>query len=378
MSAMNTEYTRLLNKDSTKNGETNGNNDNDFLLTSPAPAAASHSLELEYDLNDRWGATPRIRSNWLKPTASLGNIARALSIREIEIQANQSPPKSPNYFDTKQQQQKLYYMNEEDASVKKKPNLFGFQYDQWSLWNSMERTPGLLIAVILNLFLSTSFGLAMFPPEWNFPTQVPRAIGVQMFLFSTLIFQLVLTKMSQFNGPEGMMMVENILFLQVISRTAMKVQGQGIETFSTAFFTFALASIVVGIFFYCLGKFNLGNAVYFFPKHIIVGCIGGIGIFIFQTGMEVATNVPWKWSFDNLELYCTSKVVILWTLAVGFELLLRVLQNHSNIWPFSRRFISFLYRLFSMACCRYYVYPWKLLMRMVGSLNRAQQYKIHF
>lgn len=266
MSAMNTEYTSLLREDS-KN-VTKGEGYDVYL--SPPVLPSSLSVELSLDVNDRWGATPRIRTQWLKPSTSFSNITRALSIRDIEQSTLQSPTyqKTPIF-------ENEYNQIDDGISSHKEDKVFGFQYEQWGLWNTIEGTPGLLIAVILNLFLSTSFGLAMFPPEWTFPTEVPRAIGVQMFLFSTLICQLVLTKMSQFPGPVGMMMVENIPFLQVISRTAIKVQGQGIETFSTVFFTFALASVVVGVFFYCLGKFNLGNAVYFFPKHIIVGCIGG-------------------------------------------------------------------------------------------------------
>ena len=43
-------------------------------------------------------------------------------------------------------------------------------------------------------------------------------------------------------------------------------------------------------------QFKLGNAVYFFPRYVIVGCIGGIGVFVTQTGMEVSTDIPWKWT----------------------------------------------------------------------------------
>lgn len=309
MNVIESEYSSLLNKDS------HGSIEEDNMGDLPPPPPLS--LEYEYDMNDRWGATPRIRSQWLKPSGSFSNITRALSIRDME-QSYTNAPKSPAFEPIG---------DRFESPPTQKEQFLGFQYQEWGLWSATERTPGLLIALILNLFLSTSFGLATFPPEWTFPAEVPRAIGVQMFLFSTLVCQIVLTRLSQFPGAVGMMMVENIPFLQVISRAAVQAQGPGIETFSTVFVTFALASIIVGVFFYCLGKFNLGNAVYFFPKHIIVGCIGGIGIFIFQTGMEVASNVPWKWSIENLELYCTDKVVSLWLLAVFFEIVLRILQK---------------------------------------------------
>ena len=60
--------------------------------------------------------------------------------------------------------------------------------------------------------------------------------------------------------------MENIPFMQVICRIAIDIQGQGIDTFATCFVLFAISSIVVGIFFYLLGKYKLGNALYYFPK----------------------------------------------------------------------------------------------------------------
>ena len=46
--------------------------------------------------------------------------------------------------------------------------------------------------------------------------------------------------------------------------------GMGQETFSTVLVAFALSTICVGFFFYILGYYELGNAVYFFPRHIVL------------------------------------------------------------------------------------------------------------
>lgn len=143
-------------------------------------------------------------------------------------------------------------------------------------------TPGLLIALLLNLFLSMSFGQAFFPASWKFPAAVPHSIGVQMFLFSTCICQVVMTMLSEFPCAMGMMMVENIPFMHILAQSAMEADGQGYEAFATLFVMYAVSTIFVGVCFYLLGKFEIGNAVYFFPRHVIIGCIGGIGIFIWQ------------------------------------------------------------------------------------------------
>jgi hypothetical protein len=131
-------------------------------------------------------------------------------------------------------------------------------------------TPGLIIALVLNLFLSMSFGQAFFPTSWNFPAGVPRAIGVQMFLFSTLISQIVMTAMSDFPTAMGMMMVENIPFMHIIAQVAVQAQGEGLQTFSTVFVTFALSTIVVGIAFYLLGALKIGNAVSILLVHCLI------------------------------------------------------------------------------------------------------------
>ena len=83
----------------------------------------------------------------------------------------------------------------------------------------IQGAPGLLIAVILNLFLSVSFGPALFPPTMQFPAHIPSTIGVQMWLFSTFICQLVMTSQSDFPSAMGMMMVENIPFMHIIINT---------------------------------------------------------------------------------------------------------------------------------------------------------------
>ena len=82
-----------------------------------------------------------------------------------------------------------------------------------------------------------------------------------MFLFSTLISQIVMTTMSEFPTAMGMMMVENIPFMHIIAQVAVQAQGEGRETFSTVFVTFAISTIVVGVAFYLLGAFKVGNAV---------------------------------------------------------------------------------------------------------------------
>jgi sulfate permease, SulP family len=290
---------------------------------------------------DSWSATPGIRQNWFKGDKSsvrgadifslIGDHHEYVEVSEKEVSdlayaGISTPEKESLYGDPPYGTSSKPNLSSETttAASSSTPLHIWFQ----ALTEGINLTPGVLIAIILNLFLSTSFGLAFFPSDFQFPGQVPRAIGVQMFLFATFISQIVLTHDSDFKAPIGMMMVENIPFMHAICDLVSKSQSNGYDVMATVLFTYAISSIVVGIFFYVLGKFKLGNIVYFFPKHVIVGCIGGIGIFIFQTGMEAATAKPWEWRAEYLMNYLSNmNIAQYWMISLAFELLLRVLAK---------------------------------------------------
>lgn len=43
--------------------------------------------------------------------------------------------------------------------------------------------------------------------------------------------------------------------------------------------------MLTGFTFFLLGYLRLGIVIGFFPRHILVGCIGGVGVFLIQTGL---------------------------------------------------------------------------------------------
>ena len=64
---------------------------------------------------------------------------------------------------------------------------------------------------------------------------------------------------------------------------------------------YACSTLVTGIVFLLLGVFKLGNVIQFFPRHILVGCIGGIGLFLLFTAIEVTAHIPPDINFHYLE-----------------------------------------------------------------------------
>lgn len=65
------------------------------------------------------------------------------------------------------------------------------------------------------------------------------------------------------------------------------------EVIATTLAAFAFSSILTGLTFLLLGALRLGVLIGFFPRHILIGCIGGVGVFLAITGSV---------KFDDVEL----------------------------------------------------------------------------
>ena len=149
------------------------------------------SLSIE---GTEWGATPGLRSLWSRNKLSdailEARLRQGVNGREDEHVGGATSSYSSLEVDD------LSNASDEQGGGGEKRVL----YPSWQSHASsaLKGTPGVLIAVILNLFLSLSFGSAFFPASWDFPADVPRTIGIQMFFFSTIVCQVVMTALSEF------------------------------------------------------------------------------------------------------------------------------------------------------------------------------------
>ena len=218
-----------------------------------------------------------------------------------------------------------------------------------NLLNGLHQVPAVALIAMFHLMIGIPFGVSYFPIGWReasatasasasaqdnteidaaiedgvhgtFPIAGKDALGIRMFLFSTIIGQLVFTFTSGFNNPISLQMVENVPFCQTLAQIVISHAGYGMTALSTLMFMFGLSSVVVGAVFYILGRMQLGRVIYFFPTHVLVGCIAGIGLFIVKTGVEVTINN--SLSGDNL-----MESMHLFSVVLAFEVLLRILEK---------------------------------------------------
>ena len=72
---------------------------------------------------------------------------------------------------------------------------------------------------------------------------------------------------------------------------------------ATTIVSYALSSMLTGLVFYMMGKFKFGYIVGFIPRHILIGCIGGVGWFLVATGFEVSARIEGSLNYDLVTLH---------------------------------------------------------------------------
>lgn len=116
----------------------------------------------------------------------------------------------------------------------------------------------------------------------------------------------------------------------------------------------------LGLSFFLLGALKLGTLIGFFPRHILVGCIGGVGAFLIETGyvkfecplleltqhrLTVSMRIPDDNFVIDLRtlkfMFLEPHTLALWTIPLGLAILLRVITSkwsHQLIFPVCERF----------------------------------------
>ena len=97
---------------------------------------------------------------------------------------------------------------------------------------------------------------------------------------------------------------------------------------ATTITSYALSSMLTGIVFYLMGRFRLGYIVGFIPRHILIGCIGGVGWFLVATGFEVSARLEeFRYNLDTGRKLIQAGTLPLWLIPLGLSILLFGLQK---------------------------------------------------
>lgn len=213
------------------------------------------------------------------------------------------------------------------------------------LLRPVQYLPAVFLGVLLNVLDGLSYGMIMFPiGEALFADMAPA--GLSMFYISTIVSQLVYSLGgSAFKAGIGSEMIEVTPFFHAMAfsiQADMKSSSPDIghdAIIATTFVSFAVSAVVTGVVFFLLGKLRLGLLVGFFPRHILVGCIGGVGYFLIVTGIEVSSRIEggirYNWETATL-LFGNYITLMQWLLPVALTVILIFLHkriHHSLLVP---------------------------------------------
>lgn len=160
--------------------------------------------------------------------------------------------------------------------------------------------PAVFLAIILNILDALSYGLILFPlGDPVFDGLGPA--GISMFYVSCIVSQLVFSLGgSSFKGGIGSEMIEVVPFFHSMAYSILAEVGKENPkaVLATTITAYAISSILTGLVFLLMGYFRFGYVVGFIPRHILTGCIGGVGVFLIVTGFEVSARLDGILNYD--------------------------------------------------------------------------------
>ncbi|KAJ4416514.1 hypothetical protein N0V82_006709 [Gnomoniopsis sp. IMI 355080] len=194
--------------------------------------------------------------------------------------------------------------------------------------------PAVLVGLILNILDALSYGMILFPLGNPIFANLGPA-GISMFYVSTIVSQLTFSTGSIFKGGVGSELIEVVPFFHSMAAkiTANIGEDQPDAVIATTIFCFCFSSIITGAVFFAMGQLKFGNLVGFIPRHILIGCIGGVGWFLVQTGFEVSARLEGSFHYDleTLKLMLRANTVPLWTIPLGLAIVLFVMSTTDKL-----------------------------------------------
>ncbi|KAJ5532568.1 hypothetical protein N7494_009120 [Penicillium frequentans] len=214
-------------------------------------------------------------------------------------------------------------------------------WDRRAMWEQgivhpVSLVPAVLLGLLLNILDALSYGMILFPLGEPLFADL-GSDGISMFYVSTIIAQVVFSSGgSIFKGGIGSEMIEVVPFFHQMAFAIMNRIGKDNpqSVIATTILAFSVSSVLTGLVFFLMGVFGLGSLIGFFPRHILIGCIGGVGYFLLQTGVEVSARLPgsMEYNLETLEKLFHADTVALWiiplSLAIGLLVLKRFIRSN--------------------------------------------------
>ncbi|KAI1312486.1 sulfate transporter family-domain-containing protein [Xylaria venustula] len=207
-------------------------------------------------------------------------------------------------------------------------------WDKKTAWEKavvgpMRCLPAVIVGLLLNILDALSYGMILFPLGNPVFANLGPA-GISIFYVSTIVSQLTFSLASTFKGGVGSELIEVVPFFHNMAATITTIVGEDNRdaVIATTITSFAISSMLTGITFYLMGRFRLGYIIGFIPRHILIGCIGGVGWFLIATGFEVSARLgEFHYDLPTARRLFTADTLPLWLIPLALAVLLFGLQR---------------------------------------------------
>ncbi|KAE8549491.1 hypothetical protein EYB25_008013 [Talaromyces marneffei] len=191
--------------------------------------------------------------------------------------------------------------------------------------------PAVFLGLLLNILDALSYGMILFPLGEAIFSDL-GSDGISIFYISTIISQLIFSSgASVFKGGIGSEMIEVVPFFHKMAFMILNRVGEDNPraVLATTILSFSLSSILTGVVFFLMGVFKLGSLIGFFPRHILIGCIGGVGWFLVATGVEVSARLSGslEYNLEMLRHLFQLDTLFLWTVPLALAIILLVVKR---------------------------------------------------
>lgn len=184
-------------------------------------------------------------------------------------------------------------------------------------------TSGFVVG-LLEVVLSLSFAALIFSGDLSQFV----ANGVGMALFSGIVVSIFIALFSSFPGMVGGNQDVPAAILAVVAASIAATMPDGAtaaETFVTAVVAIALTTIITGLFFLGLGKFNLASLIRFLPYPVVGGFLAGTGWLLVTGAVGLMAGI--EPSLEAFPLLFMPATLAHWLPGLGFALLILLLTN---------------------------------------------------
>ncbi|KAL7815323.1 sulfate permease [Trichoderma aethiopicum] len=185
--------------------------------------------------------------------------------------------------------------------------------------------PAVAVGLLLNILDALSYGMILFPLGTPLFSHLGSA-GISIYYVSTIVAQLVFSTGSIFKGAVGSELIEVVPFFHNMAAKILDIVGEENPdaVIATTIVAYAMSSMLTGLVFYLMGRFKFGFMVGFIPRHILIGCIGGVGWFLIATGFEVSARLEGslEYDLDTLQKLMDTKTIPLWLCPLALAIIL--------------------------------------------------------